>query len=202
VTITKYKCLNTGETNIISITWNDVIDAFSKIKDNTLIIDFCNYLFKINGAMKFYEEDVLSIPASNTIDEVEKFGIYECPNNSNYSGYDKRTLYLSFRAKKGISNKLYKVNDVIPVTLGDNRAIEALDNVCNGYADRLKQYIAARQDKGLNTSEEKLVFFLNLNESINLPYPSKPAGRNNTYKKCYSLSKYFGTPNADGYVII
>ena len=201
VTITKFTTPINKE-NIRCITWSDILTTFLECKNNNIIDDFCNFLLKINGAMKFYEEDVLSIPAGSTFDCVDKYGIYECPNNRAYQKYNKKVLYFSFRAKQGISQKLYKVKDVIPIVLGDDNAIRALNNIGDGYADRLIQYIQDRQKSvGLNMEEEKLVFFFNLEESITLPYPVKPV-KNNTFTKCYSLSKYFGKPNQEKCVIL
>ena len=94
------------------------------------------------------------------------------------------------------------MKDIIPIVLGDDNAIRALNNIGDGYADRLIQYIQDRQKSaGLNMEEEKLVFFFNLEESITLPHPVKPI-KNNTFIKCYSLSKYFGKPSQEKCVIL
>ena len=112
-------------------------------------------------------------------------------------------LYFSFRAKRGgISQKLYKVKDVLPITLGDNDAIKALNSIDAEYENRLRQYIQDRQNaQGIDMEEEKLVFFFNKEESIKLPYPVKPI-RNNTFTKCYNLSRFFQDPDKDGYIIL
>lgn len=204
VTITKYTTPISSVLNIRCITWNDILNKLSDCaKDNTIINDFCSFLFKIKGAMKFYEEDVLSIPAGDSIDSVETCGIYECPNNKKYQKYHKKVLYFSFRAKSGgVSRKLYKVKDILPITLGDNDAIKALNSIDSEYENRLRRYIQDRQNaQGIDMEEEKLVFFFDIEESITLPYPVKPIN-NNTFTKCYNLSRFFETPNKDGYIIL
>lgn len=50
--------------------------------------------------MKFYEEEVISVPVGRTFDLVKKFGVYICPNtrSNNY----RNTLYMTFRRSGGI----------------------------------------------------------------------------------------------------
>ena len=59
--------------------------------------------------MKFYEEEVVSIPASKGIDAVSKYGVYACPLKKRYNY--KRSLYLAFREKGGLMRKLYKLRE-------------------------------------------------------------------------------------------
>lgn len=195
--------------NVVNITWMELINALLNVKfsqnkfERELIDDYCNFLLKNKNHMKFYEDDVLSIPAGDSIDSVEKCGIYECPNNKKYQKYNKKALYFSFRAKRGgITQKLYKVKDILSITLGDNDAINALNNIDAEYGSRLRQYIQDRKNVTfVNEEEEKLVFFFDLEETIRLPYPVKPI-KNNTFVKSYSLSSFFGNPNEEGCIIL
>lgn len=199
----------------INITWIDLVNRF--IEDNNsknkvekeLIEDYCNYLLKIGGYMKFYEKEVISIPTQKTIQYVEnnEIALYECPNDRRpYTALHKTALYLTFRANEGIATKLYKVSDRIVLRFGDKEALQALDNIQPGYTERLKKYIEnVAHTNSVQADwweEEKQVFFINHNASIELPNPTKPYAQNNTNYPSYYIADYFQKPNSDGYVIL
>ena len=198
---------------IINITWIELVNKFLYKKsrnkfenkfENNLIEDYCNYLLNIESDMKFYETEVLSIPAGNTIDLIEdnSIGIYECPNkqedeNKKRDGHPsqkKMALYLSFReGKGGISRFLYKVSDVVVMKFGDNDAIEALGRIDESYVQRVKNYI--EKLPSLNKDTEKRVFFLDFDKSIKLPHPCKPGAAKTQGPVNYELHEFFKSPN-------
>ena len=216
VTLTANRILEKVK-EVINITWIDLVSKLiegnnaSNIFEKELIEDYCNYLLRIGGNMKYYETEVLSIPAGDTKELIEnpEIGIYECPNsqedpNKKRDGYPsqkKRALYLSFRGEGGISKRLYKVSDIVVMRF-EEKDFEALANINQNYAKRARKY--KDNNKSLNT-KEKRVFFLDTKNSIELPHPTKPKN-SNTYTKGFSLHQYFGatTQEADGqeYVIL
>lgn len=60
--------------------------------------------------MKFYEEEVISIPAAWGTDGVLKYGVYSCPLKKRYRY--KKSLYVAFRPKGGVVTELYKIREV------------------------------------------------------------------------------------------
>ena len=150
--------------------------------------------------MIFYETEVLSIPAGNTIDLIEDdaIGIYECPSEGRgYGAQKKKMLFLSFRAgKSSISTVLYKVADVVRMKFGDEDAIEALAHIDKSYTQRVKNYIAKLPT--LDKDQEKRVFFLDFSKSIQLPHPCRPtpgnSGRMPQGAVKYELQQFFQSP--------
>ena len=94
-------------TQSISISWSELItNLFEVSSKDKLIKDFINFFLNIKGSMKYYDEEILSIPAKDTYDAIMKSGIYECPND--YKSR-KRSLFITFRAEKGRMDLLYKL---------------------------------------------------------------------------------------------
>lgn len=149
--------------------------------------------------MKFYEKEVLSIPAGQSIDKIENFGIYECPNTKEYSKHKKRAMFFAFRkGKGGEMNDLYKVSEVVIMRF-DDEAIAALKNDNEDYAQRAKDY---RDDSPeFDKTEEKWVLFLDKDKSIKLPNPCRPE-HNPQGVVGYSLHEFFAEPNKDDIVIL
>lgn len=195
---------------IINITWIELVNKFLYEKprnkfENNLIEDYCNYLLNIESDMKFYETEVLSIPAGNTIDLIEdnSIGIYECPNkqedeNKKRDGHPsqkKKALYLTFRAGNGgVSRVLYKVSDVVVMKFGDPDAIEALGHIDKDYVRRVENY--KEKLPSLNIDTEKRVFFLDFDKSIKLPHPCKPETNPQSPVK-YELYEFFQEPKGE-----
>ena len=195
---------------IINITWIELVNKFLYEKprnkfENNLIEDYCNYLLNIESDMKFYETEVLSIPAGNTIDLIEdnSIGIYECPNkqedeNKKRDGHPsqkKKALYLTFRAGNGgVSRVLYKVSDVVVMKFGDTDAIEALGHIDKDYVRRVENY--KEKLPSLNIYTEKRVFFLDFDKSIKLPHPCKPETNPQSPVK-YELYEFFQEPKGE-----
>ncbi len=69
ITLTKY-AKYTHNHNFISITWMDIIEVFNEVLNSKkydgsdqLLNDYFKFITNINEGMKFYEKEVLSIPA-------------------------------------------------------------------------------------------------------------------------------------------
>ncbi len=192
---------------IINITWIELVNKFLQENprdkyEKDLIEDYCNYLLNIESDMKFYETEVLSIPAGNTINLIEddSIGIYECPSKGKgYGAQKKKMLFLSFRGNHSISRVLYKVADVVLMKFGDEEAIEALARIDESYAQRVKNYIAKLHT--LDKDQEKRVFFLDFSKSIQLPHPCRPTsgnrGRMPQGAVKYELQQFFQRPKGE-----
>lgn len=187
---------------MLSITWGDILERFKPIaKTDKLVNDYCSFLTGISGAMKFYEKEVISIPANKTIDYVEdkEVAIYECPEGRRpYTALHKKALFLAFRGRKGVTKKLYKIEDKVVMRLDNNDALDALDNIKAGYKERLKEYI--KRAAPLRPNEEKQIFFLDLGASITLPYPALPGAQNNSNYPSYNIADFFQKPDDEGCV--
>jgi len=202
VTLTKYPSY-TEHPNLISLTWSDLIKAFYKAgsKDCDLLNDYFNFITNINGAMKFYEKEVFSIPTVKwSSDAISKFYIYECPNSGKYL-IKYKPLYLTFRSSGGGEmEKLYKVDEILILNfqkdldtfLNDNKSYNSdiLNNV--------REYAKYMKEIGLwksLPSDDKQVFILSKN-TIELKNKPKPK-INNSFRAYYELADLL---NSDGYI--
>ncbi len=122
--------------------------------------------------MNTYDVEVLCIPAGKTLQQIRKYGIYECPTKGRQ--YKRRglmrPLYISFREGRnnGQFDFLYKVKDIIAMDMNDTEAIASLKakGTFTDIDDRINGYVNAIHPNG-----EKWVFILDLDESIKLPMP-------------------------------
>ncbi len=189
---------------IVNITWLQLLNTFIEVTlpnnkfEEELIKNYCDYLLKIKSDMKFYETEVWSIPAGQSIDKIKKFGIYECPNTDGYNKHQKRAMFFAFReGKGGQMDCLYKVSEVMIMRF-DDEAIAALENNNEDYAIRAKCY---RDNSELDLTQEKWVLFLDPKKSIQLPYPCRPE-QNPRGSAGYSLYEFFTKPNDENVVIL
>lgn len=212
VSLTNQKEFSTRDYTCIQ--WSDVVDLFdaiirkSKNRAVSLEQDFLNYILKINGIMKYYDCEVLSIPAGRTIEAVKKVGIYECPSEEGKwkTRGEHKPLYMAFREKEGYVEKLYKVDDLWSISIAgpsfeatkeqirkddDVKKIEALKRI-----EKYKEII--QYDKKF--IEKKWVFILDTEHSIQLPHPVKYRNHNVFDETKRPLSAYFAEPDTDGFV--
>ncbi|MDR0940415.1 MAG: hypothetical protein LBN29_13915 [Mediterranea sp.] len=189
-----------------SLTWERILRLLSDIlqakgrsmvanQERGLIEDYFNFLIHIKGGMKLYEEEVMSIPASETIDIVTNPNcllyeqLAEEPKKENVY---KTALYLAFRGKRGVMTHLYKVDAIIRVRLRHDIAfIKALDKEHEGKWDlesRLQFYTDHVHPKG---DEPKYLYILNREEIITLPKKVKPEVNVQNSRPYYKLSEFF-----------
>ncbi|GAU09288.1 hypothetical protein [Desulfoplanes formicivorans] len=185
IVLTNYKTILTNE--IITIRWAEIINIISKRnKDNNdLLWQYYNFITGVNKDMNFYEKEVLSIPAGKTIDLVQKYLIYECPDRKEYRY--KKTIFVTFRANGGgTMEKLYKIKDVIvfnPTLKSDiDRANEYIND--KKINERLNKFIS---ESNYKDSEEKKFYILADDEVIELKNKPRPA-RNNVKFTYYRLA--------------
>jgi len=189
IILTKFKSI-LGKDDIISLTWQDIIDIIFESKErnkNNLLEQYYQFITGINNEMHYYEKEVLSIPAGKTIKLVENYNIYECPNNSSYSY--KKTIFITFRnAGGGVMEKLYKIEDIIvfdPTNQSDlDRVMDSMEKP--NTKERLKNFINECKFDPSKKEGEKKFFILSEDEIIILPMKPRPK-RNNAKFTYYRL---------------
>lgn len=124
--------------------------------------------------MNIYGEEVLIIPANATCKMAQNpnCAIYECSARQSGQYWTRahcRPLYVAFR-EKGKFTHLYKIQDIIILSFGDTVAIDTLDKSKKypNFKKRINEY--KRKTPTLSLTEEKYVFILSQNETIELPY--------------------------------
>lgn len=207
-TITSDSSIKQSSKGVISISWSHLISelhdaVMNKKKQDQLIEEFLSFIINIGGNMNYYQEEILSIPAGQTINAVTKSGIYERPTH--YST-QKKSLFLAFRAsgkgKNGIMDKLYKLEEKFVLDLNDPGAITIIDRSYPGFAQRINNY---KTLAGYPSSSHDLkqVYLLDLLRPIGLSIPVRPM-ENNASPIYYSLSSFLQKkPNSNiGNIIV
>ena len=129
--------------------------------------------------MNYYDEEVLTIPAGDTIDFVRnpKCAIYECPIRGKYkSRGERRPLYVAFRERghNGRITDLYKIQDILCFDLDDDDAIDAIAAMEHDGQPKypeIKSRIEYYKEKANYSKEIKWVFIIDIDNSIHIPYP-------------------------------
>lgn len=185
------KCI----TQSISISWSEIITTLFVVSSkDELIKDFINFFLNIKGSMKYYDEEILSIPANDTYDAIMKSGIYECPDDYKTR---KRSLFITFRAEKGRMDLLYKLKDVVELDVNDATAINVVNNSLTDFASRLSTYKKIVKSKpNKQVSGKKRVYILDMDNPITLPVPIRPA-ENNLSPAYYTFQEFFGNINSN-----
>lgn len=142
--------------------------------------------------MKFYNEEVMSIPAGTSYNLVETFGIYECPINGKHyqARANAKPLYVAFRQKGGKVTELFKVKDIIELDIrdyGNNTYVDPeispllnprdVENI-NGYFSQL-----SNRPSATGPSNKKYVFILETNRIKATKEPSFPKIRVHKFHK-------------------
>ncbi|MDD4180369.1 MAG: hypothetical protein PHE87_01945 [Victivallaceae bacterium] len=160
---------------LISITWLEIISILrERLRDkqppNGFIGDYYNFITKVDKGMNYYEQEVLSIPAGNSIDFIKEHNVHACPDKKGYQYKD--AIFLTFRGRGGVMEKLYKIDKVIklpPLSPSLENQIKDLD-----FKDRIQGYIADRKEKWKFESECKYRFYI-LSETNQINLEHKPA---------------------------
>jgi len=194
VSLTKYNTVS-ADNKYKFLTWSEIINMLLKIKDkskeqflNELTLDYLKFLTNIKGTMKFYENEVLSIPTAketNLLATEEPF-IYECPDNRKYR-INSKPLYVTFRKSGGGEmKKLFGVDDIIILNPSTD-----LDTFMNDESydkdvrDRVKKYCDTTNLKEID--DRKQFFILSVTNLIELKHNPKPL-KNNSYRAYYRLA--------------
>ncbi len=183
IILTKYKAILRDE--IVSISWNEIIEIIESSKERfqgNILDQYYDFITGVDKDMKYYEEEVLSIPAGDTIKLVEEFLVYECPDTSNYNY--KKPIYITFRKYGGGEmSELYKIDEIIilnPSVESDIDRIKDFD-LDDKSKERLKKYI---KKFGYNESDHEKRFYILSDDEI-IPLPNKPRPKRNNAKFTY-----------------
>jgi len=165
-----------------SITWDDVVTLVSSQlvgkEKNYFLEELLDYLTEVGNGMKYYEKEVLSIPAGATIDEVEKHGVYVCPVARKHT----KALFVTFRASGGGKmKKLYKVDHEVIVDPTEHADMERLKVAFPEIHEKISRY--SEQNTAVKTEH---MFFILSDKTIPLDHEPCPKV-NNSCKIYYSL---------------
>ena len=190
VTITDVKNMfEDSEESTISLTWCELISVFENIEDS-IVQDYINYLIKIDGNMKQYDKEILSIPAAESYENIIKSHIYCCPAKEK-GPYKTRAeghpLYIACRQKESKMTELLKIKEVLQI----ERPV--VDADLRRYLTRTYgQVFIDNLDKYWTPSEREFsnVFIFDPNQTIRLPKPIKLRNGNSynlelTFKKVF-----------------
>ena len=187
IILTNVKCCDSAST---SITWMEIRELLyttlgkKKISngERSLMQDYLKYINKVQNIMKFYNEEVMSIPAGKSYNLVKNYGIYECPINGKHyqARANAKPLYVAFRQKGGKVTELFKVKDIIELDIRNygntyvDPAISPLLNPLdianiNGYFNQQSNIPPAT-----GPSNKKYVFILETNYINATKGPSFP----------------------------
>jgi len=138
--------------------------------------------------MKFYEKEVLSIPAGKSHKLVDEFNIYACPDTKYYNY--KKSIFVGFRKSKGgVMERLYKIEEIIILNPTNESELETFKN--STYSDKVKirvsDYIRT-EDFGKQLEYDMRFYVLSESEKIELPHQPKPE-RNNAKFTYYTLTE-------------
>lgn len=194
VLLTKYIKLSRDK-NILNISWSQIINLCledKKLFNKDIVLkQYIDFLINGEKSMKFYEEEVLSIPAGKTIDLIKKHHIYVCPNSNDYSYKD--ALFMAFRASGGGQmEKLYKVDETIILNLSDT--LQELENFDLDVAiiERIRCYVndhfVIHEKDGRIKVDEMRVYILSQHETIDLPLNPRPE-KSNSKHTYYTLKE-------------
>ena len=158
----------------VTLTWLEVIDCIREInrkqKHDRLFQEFEDFLTGANHMIKFYEREVISIPAGKTFDLVKEFGVYICPNTRDYNY--KNTLYMTFRRSGGIMETLYPVK-ALYVLRCDEAELNQLE-MQESHRQAILSYLKAAGKNHPEKSSGMRVYILDQGQSIQLPQGTKP----------------------------
>ncbi len=188
ITLTQIVDIDNSCPNVISITWQQLLKKFGEYRfaqnQDELIVDYFNYINRISGTMDYFDVEILSVPAgiSYKFAGDPKCAIYECPvTGKQYEARGKkRPLFMAFRLPKshGRIEWLYKIQDILTFDLSDDQTIEAINSIMeNGkpkypnFRERINYYKQNTRITNLVATGKKLVFIIDLNNSIELPFP-------------------------------
>lgn len=122
------------------VTWKEIIDKLERVQqnnsDSNLIVKYLDYITKINGCMKHYTHEVMSIPAGMTYDLIKDNSIYICTVNGKHykARAQERPLYVGCRQRGGKITELYKIKEIIQLNLSNNKG----SFLCKSDEDYLK----------------------------------------------------------------
>lgn len=140
---------------------------------------------KIKSDTSFYEHEIITIPASGTIDLIYKYRIHAHPINGNYPY--KKSLYYTFREKHGWMKNIYTLIGTVEIYPKKINSIKIIEN--EEITLRIKRYIEERYKSFGFSNNGKYKFYI-LENQIELPNKIRIPNQNNhsyiTISEAYS----------------
>ena len=96
---------------VLFVSWKDMLDWIDEYatretaRRRELFGEFRDFIKSIQTNMKYYQQDVLSIPAGVTYMQVIKYGVYHCSSDTRRH---ELPLFVAFRAEGGVMTRLYR----------------------------------------------------------------------------------------------
>ncbi len=194
VALTKYKQTFTTD-KFISLTWVEIIHILHQTLQqsldttkSTILTDYYHFITGVDKGMRYYEREILSVPAGKTFEEITEYHIHACPDTPSYNYKD--SLFIAFRQKGGgVMDKLYKVEDTLVLPPHN---LSVLDDISKGnlpYKKRLLEYMDTRKKgHGFKKNDTYRFYILAEDEHILLPHFPRPE-KNNAGGWYYTLSE-------------
>lgn len=160
---------------VVSITWDQLINFLAARPSDPAGISaqYVEFVTHTGGTMKFYDEEVASLPAGKTFDLIKKYRVHSC-RLDNKSGNFKKSLFITFREKGGFMSTLYKLEQTIILNPADMESLKDI-NIDSGRLGRItgyiKEYPSVRGEPF--AGEDRLFFVLSTDENIDLPVKIK-----------------------------
>lgn len=180
------------DTQYISITWTEVIQVLFQVMkaelDSTksrILKDYYKFITGVDKAMHFYEKEILSVPAGKTFNEITNHHIHACPLSYNY----RDSLFITFRQKGGIMDKLYKIEHILELDPSNHSIHQIVRDRGLPYEQRLLSYLKDRiAGYGFTHDEQYRFYILSEEEYISLPHKPHPE-KNNVGPRYYTLAE-------------
>lgn len=173
---------------ITAISWSSIFEMLNDKKG--LAKEYLEFISNIKGTMKFYEKEVFSIPAGNSHKYQYNYpNIYECPNEGTRYTSMKKPLFMAFRKRLGIMEKIFGVDDIIimnPKT--DYQSFMTNKAYSDNIKKRVTDYCNDFWGEGKYDDNEKQFFILSQTNQIELQHKPRPK-RNNAFRAYYKLSE-------------
>lgn len=155
------------------------------IINKNIVLDNNDKVVKAKSDTNFYEHEIITIPASGTIDLIYKYRIHAHPINGNYPY--KKSLYYTFREKYGWMKNIYTLKGTVEIYPQNIDSIKIIEN--EEITLRIKGYIEERYKLFGFSNEGKYKFYI-LENQIELPNKIRIANQNNhsyiTISEAYS----------------
>lgn len=167
-----------------------------------------------DSSIKYYDIEVLSVPAGDTIDLVrdDNCAIYECPATGAFKSRGKKhPLFMAFRERNnnGRMTHLYKIQKVLSADLDDENFLmdsakmneERKGSKCSSLWKRIDYY--KRNNKNANKGGLRWIFVIDVENSIELPFPAEfESTRGMAGEVHLTIKEFFGHPTEEGVVMI
>jgi hypothetical protein len=191
VVLTKYR---QTIPEVVNISWEDVIQLLfnycKKQSSNEIISQYLKFITEVDKNMKYYEKEVLSIPAGKSLLFVEKYNIYSCPDTETYNY--KKAIFVGFRKSGGGEmEKLYKIEDVFIMNPNNDSEMKIFQN--STYSEEIKNKInryieSTKVEEFFESIDTNYRFYILSDKAIELP--NKPRHeRNNAKFTYYSIAE-------------